>query len=638
MRNPKTIIFGLIAMLLASFLLSCNKSTDKRQNDTTNWAKDTHQLFLKAQNYYNTNQSDSLVFFAPEAMKICEEHQQWLSFYDIWNLLTENYVWEDEFDKAVAEAQRMQEHAINNNSKYGLFNAYRALGTAYCYRENHEEAIKFLRKAIDNYVDIPFTTSMVTTYRMYIEELTKQHCYEAADSALRNMKADIDSSSHVSTSNPRMWANWNFYYQLDLAQYLTANGKYHAAEQALDSCDYYEEQEGGFLINQMLICTQRSQLARAQKDYVKALKYSSREMEISEELGDNSSKMATYTEIVSALQGMGRYKEALETQLEANAFNDSLKSANNAEQLNELNKKFEVNELKMKSEREKMQAERTQLYLLIAIVAIVLIAVIVFILLRLQSARRLAKVIAQKERMESELSIARGIQMSMVPGEFPQREGLDMFASMNPAKEVGGDLYDYLLTGDKLYFCLGDVSGKGVPAALFMAQATRLFRAIAKQNHAPATIATRINTELTENNEQGMFVTMFIGCLDLLSGRLDFCNAGHNPPVIGGGKHHGEFLAMLPNAPIGLWPGLEYKGEQIDCIKAKALFLYTDGLNEAENRQQEQFDDDRLLELLRNTHFDTARQVVETLNGAVEKHRNGAEPNDDLTMMCIRIQ
>ena len=360
-------------------------------------------------------------------------------------------------------------------------------------------------------------------------------------------------------------------------------------------------------------------------------------MEISEELGDNSSKMATYTEIVSALQGMGRYKEALETQLDANAFNDSLKSANNAEQLNELNKKFEVNELRMKSEREKMQAERTQLYLLITIVVVVLIAIIVFILSRLQSAHRLAKVIAQKERMESELSIARGIQMSMVPSEFPQREGLDMFASMNPAKEVGGDLYDYLLTGDTLYFCLGDVSGKGVPAALFMAQATRLFRAIAKQNHAPATIATRINTELTENNEQGMFVTMFIGCLDLLSGRLDFCNAGHNPPVIGGGEHHGEFLTMLPNAPIGLWPELKYQGEQIDSIKARALFLYTDGLNEAENRQQEQFGDDRLLELLRNTHFDTARQVVETLNVAVAKHRNGADPNDDLTMMALKV-
>ena len=430
MRNPQTITFGLMAMLLALFSVSCKNSTDNRQNDATDWEKETHQMFLKAQTYYNTNQSDSLYFFAPEAMKICEEHQQWRSFYDIWNLLTENYVWEDEFDKAVAEAQRMQENAIKRNSRYGLFNAYRALGTAYCYRENHEEAVKFLRKAIDNYVNIPFTTSMVTTYRMYIEELTKQHRYEAADSALRSMKADIESSSHVSTSNPRMWANWNFYYQLDLAQYLTAIGQYRAAQEALDSCDYYEECEGGFLINQMLIYTKKSQLARAQKDYAKALKYSRQEMEISEELGDNSSKMSTYTEIVSALQGMGRYKEALETQLEANAFNDSLNSANNAEQLNELNKKFEVNELKMKSEREKMQAERTQLYLLIAIVAVVLIAVIVFILSRLQSARRLAKVIAQKERMESELSIARGIQMSMVPSEFPQREGLDMFASM----------------------------------------------------------------------------------------------------------------------------------------------------------------------------------------------------------------
>ena len=638
MQNQKTMIFGLMAVLLASFAVSCKEITDNRQNDAANWENEAHQLFLKAQSYYNTNQSDSLELFAPEAMKICEEHQQWLSFYDIWNLLTENYVWEDEFDKAVSEAQRMQEDAIKRNSKYGLFNAYRALGTAYCYRENHEEGVKFLRKAIDNYVDIPFTTSMVITYRMYIEELIKQHRYEAADSALRNLKADIDSSSHVCTSNPRMWANWNFYYQLDLAQYLTANGEYHAAGQALDSCDYYEEREGGFLINQMLIYTQRSQLARAQKDYAKALNYSRREMEISEEMGDNSSKMSTYTEIVSALQGMGRYKEALEMQLEANAFNDSLKSANNAEQLNELNKKFEVNELKMKSEREKMLAERTQLYLLIAIVAIVLIAVIVFILSRLQSARRLAKVIAQKERMESELSIARGIQMSMVPSEFPQREGLDMFASMSPAKEVGGDLYDYLLTGNTMYFCLGDVSGKGVPAALFMAQATRLFRAIAKQNHAPATIATRINTELTENNEQGMFVTMFIGRLDLISGRLDFCNAGHTPPVIGGGEHHSEFLKMIPNAPIGLWPGLEYKGEQIDSIKARALFLYTDGLNEAENSQQEQFGDDRLLKLLRNTRFDTARQVVETLSVAVGQHRNGAEPNDDLTMMCIRTQ
>ena len=272
-------------------------------------------------------------------------------------------------------------------------------------------------------------------------------------------------------------------------------------------------------------------------------------------------------------------------------------------------------------------------------VAIVLLTLffLVFTVLRYRSAKRLAKVMAAQERIESELQIARDIQMSMVPNTFPQVDGLDMYAAMAPAKEVGGDLYDYLLTDDMLYFCLGDVSGKGVPAAMFMAQTTRLFRAIAKQKHAPATIATRINRELTENNEQGMFVTMFIGRLHLSTGKLDYCNAGHNPPVLGGGANNGDFLQMIPNAPIGLWPDLDYEGEEIDTIKGRALFIYTDGLNEAENLRQKQFGDDHLLDILRQTHFDTSQQIIDALAVEVGKHRNGAEPNDDLTMMCIRV-
>jgi serine phosphatase RsbU (regulator of sigma subunit) len=245
---------------------------------------------------------------------------------------------------------------------------------------------------------------------------------------------------------------------------------------------------------------------------------------------------------------------------------------------------------------------------------------------------------AAKERIESELRIARDIQKSMVPSVFPQREGLDMYASMTPAKEVGGDLYGYLLEGDKLYFCLGDVSGKGVPASLFMAQATRLFHTLAKQGMMPAEICTRMNEALSgEDNESGMFVTFFLGLVDLTTGHLDYCNAGHNPPVIGGCESHGEFLDVLPNAPIGLWPGLEYEGEQLDTIKGKPLFLYTDGLNEAEDTQQAQFGDDRLLDILRHTPFDNAQHVIEHLGEAVEQHRKGAEPNDDLTMLCLRI-
>ena len=245
---------------------------------------------------------------------------------------------------------------------------------------------------------------------------------------------------------------------------------------------------------------------------------------------------------------------------------------------------------------------------------------------------------AQKASIESELNVASNIQMSMLPSVFPDREGLDMYASMTPAKEVGGDLYGYLLKDEKLYFCVGDVSGKGVPASLFMAQVTRLFRTLANQMIQPADICTQMNEALSgEENQTCMFVTLFIGLVDLKTGHLSFCNAGHNPPVIGGGEHHGEFLQMLPNFPIGVMPGLEFQGEEIDCIKGRPLFIYTDGLNEAENREHGQFGDDHLIDILRNTHFDTARQVVETLAAKVEEHRDGAEPNDDLTMMCLRI-
>lgn len=288
----------------------------------------------------------------------------------------------------------------------------------------------------------------------------------------------------------------------------------------------------------------------------------------------------------------------------------------------------------------KQQAELSQQRLLGAIIGLGLIALFLtlYLLYYRHSQKRMARMKAAQERIESELRIARDIQMGMVPNTFPQREGLDMFASMTPAKEVGGDLYGYLLEEDRLYFAVGDVSGKGIPASLFMAQATRLFLTLAKQGLMPAEICMRMNDALSgDDNENGMFVTFWLGLLDLKTGHLDFCNAGHNPPVIGGGDSHGDFLDMNANAPIGLWPGLDYEGEEIDSIKGRPLFVYTDGLNEAENMQQERFGDERLLTILRHTHFDSAQQVIDTLRDEVERHRNGAEPNDDLTMMCLRV-
>ena len=316
---------------------------------------------------------------------------------------------------------------------------------------------------------------------------------------------------------------------------------------------------------------------------------------------------------------------------------------------------YNTNQKDAEIARQQSKMSRMRFLSMLATLALVLIFLVIYMLIRHKAARKLedahtkledahSKLQAAydqlesttkaKERIESELRIARDIQMSMVPNIFPHREGLDIYALMTPAKEVGGDLYCYLLQGDELYFCVGDVSGKGVPASLFMAQATRLFRTLASQHMMPAEIATRMNNALTENNEQGMFVTMFIGLAHLDSGRLDYCNAGHNPPIIGCNGQN-SYMEMEPNAPIGLWPELDFVGEAIDDIRGRLLLVYTDGLNEAENRQQERFGDDHLLDILNQRHFDTAQQLIELLDKEVAKHRDGAEPNDDLTMLCI---
>jgi sigma-B regulation protein RsbU (phosphoserine phosphatase) len=177
------------------------------------------------------------------------------------------------------------------------------------------------------------------------------------------------------------------------------------------------------------------------------------------------------------------------------------------------------------------------------------------------------------------------------------------------------------------------VSGKGVPASLFMAQSARLFRTLASEGMIPADIAVRMNNALSENNEAGMFVTMFIGLLNLKTGHLDYCNCGHNAPII-----DGQFLKMqYDNQPLGLWEDDPFYGECIDDIRDKQLLVYTDGLNEAENPKQELLGNAHLLELMADTQSLTAQQVLEMLINAVEEHRAGADPNDDLTLMCLSL-
>ncbi len=246
---------------------------------------------------------------------------------------------------------------------------------------------------------------------------------------------------------------------------------------------------------------------------------------------------------------------------------------------------------------------------------------------------------AKRERIEGELQIARDIQMGMVPSKFPafpDREDIDLYASMSPAKEVGGDLYDYFIKDQNLYFAVADVSGKGVPASLFMAVVRNLFRVVGSAGLPPEEIARQINNTVSEDNEQLMFITMFIGRINLEDGSLSFCNCGHNPPVLL--KDKPEFMECEPNVPLGIAPGFQFKGQSIEGFRGTPILLYTDGLNEAENSAHEELGNERLLQSLAANPFKDAKTTVLMLQGVVSAHVGDAEQSDDLTLLCINLK
>ena len=253
----------------------------------------------------------------------------------------------------------------------------------------------------------------------------------------------------------------------------------------------------------------------------------------------------------------------------------------------------------------------------------------------------LEKTTASKERIESELRIAHDIQMGMVPKifpPFPERDDLDLYAKLIPAKEVGGDLYDFFVKDDKLYFIVGDVSGKGVPASLVMAVTCCLFRTVAAHIQSPAEIVMALNDALAESNESNMFCTFFMGILDVKNGHLQYCNAGHNASVIVAPSGEVKFMEVEPNIPLGLFGDFPYKGQECDIVKGTTMFLYTDGVTEAENKDKVLYSEERLLNLMREQGGNVPQSVVDATLNDIEKHVNGAEQSDDITIMCVHYR
>lgn len=246
---------------------------------------------------------------------------------------------------------------------------------------------------------------------------------------------------------------------------------------------------------------------------------------------------------------------------------------------------------------------------------------------------------AAKEKIESELRIASEIQMSMIPHSFPPFPNLpqvDLFASLKSAKEVGGDLYDFfLIEKTKFCFAIGDVSGKGVPASLFMAVTRTLLRSIADKHKTPAAIMKVLNKSLALNNDSCMFVTFFLGILDLENGRLLYTNAGHNPPILIQNNGDTNFMKMGTSIPLGLMEDYEYEEQKIQLQYGDKIFAYTDGVSEAENAKNELFGDQHLHDCVLSYRNANTRDLIAFMESEVEKHVAGNVQSDDITMLTI---
>ena len=611
-------------------------------------------LYSRVALFYNEAMDDSVIYYVPKYLAEIRRIKQWNQYYEMWTHLANTYLYSGQPNKALREVQVIFDDAKQQDNKFGMGIAYYTMGSVYTSLNNLDESISSYQKSIGLLSKIkPCPRVLPDIYAYYGDVLNLKHEYVQLDQLTGRWKELLEE--YIQTYHPSKQVTDIFYtyYYMACAQADLGLGNLARGEENLQTAREHITSENSLRGQSWLYYM--AKLRYQQKRYTEALELNDRRMALTE----GSDDITVYIDIISQradiLKALGNYREAADYYLRMYQINDSVNAQETKKQLNEMNTLFHVDELKM-------EQERAQFRNTLIIVGLIILALVIFSIFRYIAAKRLKvaheklqttheelltaydqleETTTAKERIESDLRIARDIQQSMIPQKFPpfpERTDIDLFASMTPAKAVGGDLYDFILLNEKLYFCLGDVSGKGVPASLFMAVARNLFRVVSQQGLPPAEIADKLNNALSEDNDSGMFVTMFIGIIDLPTGRLDFCNAGHNPPVIKMHDGSTHFIEMEANAPLGLWAGLPYVGESIDDISGCPFFVYSDGLNEAENENHDQYGDDLLLEMLEKHDFVSSQQTVEMMKADVVRHANGAEQSDDLTMLCVKVQ
>lgn len=280
------------------------------------------------------------------------------------------------------------------------------------------------------------------------------------------------------------------------------------------------------------------------------------------------------------------------------------------------------------------------LAVMILLMSILLVLAIIFVVKHVARpfVRRQHLIEKEKAVMDNEMQLASAAQKELIPHvfpPFPERKGLDLSATLYPAREVGGDLYDYFIMGNTLYFCIGDVSGKGVQASLFMAATHYLFRNVVARS-AAADAAGQINASLCADNENCRFITFWFGCLDLASGRLEYVNAGHNAPVlVRDGRV--EFFPESDNMPFGISDDERFISKSTVLLPGDTLLLYTDGVTEAMDADGREFGTEPMMQAAESVSDGSASGVIGKVLERVRQHASGAAQSDDITMLCVKF-
>lgn len=396
------------ALIVVITAIGCRQQSPSSQQDgslplveTNSPADSTRALFELVDHYYKNVEHDSLKALAPKAMNYFRSHAQWKEYYSTWCLLVNDFVWNGEMDQGFEEAQKMHKDAIERNNAFGLSEAYTAMGIAYHFQKNDSESARCYEQALKFYPDDAEQSVKLNIYSYYCQVLVDMADYQTNAQVLEQWEKFLKKLTE-GHQNSKQYNHWYFRFHREKYRYYYGTGNYLLAGKELDTMQSFLDKENDREVYEAQVAGFRTQLAVVQRDYANAMVWSDREVELCKHQDFNTflNALKHRTEM---LQTLGHYEEALKAYRDYDFQKDSVIKTSNREQLNELNKRFELDELKAQQERSQLEHEHTQLQLILIFTIIVVIALTLFIFFRNRAAKRLQEAHALLEQSNQEL-------------------------------------------------------------------------------------------------------------------------------------------------------------------------------------------------------------------------------------------